>query len=407
MAVEAIEGVRPEIRRAIAAAVDQGGVVTATDLPYPGKRQVRAGGRRGGREREGVTGDRRERPRPRTDGQADGQTDGGDKGGGRPIETRSRRPPSKHTPPTPTEQKQTQNQQGKVRDTYDLGDRLVVVTTDRQSAFDRLLAAVPFKGAVLNATAAWWFERTTHIVPNAVVSVPDPCVTVMRKCEVFPVEFVVRGFLTGSTETSLWTHYCAGARTYCGNAFPDGMRKNERLARNVVTPTTKSEDRDEPITPEEIVARGLMTQGEWDAAARAALRLFEFGQAEAARRGLLLVDTKYELGRDPSAGGRITLLDEVHTPDSSRYWLADSYEARHAQGLEPQSVDKEFLRLWFRSACDPYADAELPEAPRELVEELAARYVYLYERITGEDFAPTPLSPPANERIIAALAKAL
>lgn len=294
-----------------------------------------------------------------------------------------------------------------MRDTYDLGDRLVVVTTDRQSAFDRLLASVPFKGAVLNSVAAWWFERTTHILPNAVLSVPDPCVTIMRKCDVFPVEFVVRGFLTGSTETSLWTHYSAGERLYCGNAFPDGMRKNDRLARNVVTPTTKSEDRDEPITPQEIVARGLMTQAEWDEASKAALRLFEFGQAEAARRGLLLVDTKYELGRDPSAGGRITLLDEVHTPDSSRYWLEGSYAERHAQGLEPQSVDKEFLRLWFRSACDPYADAELPAAPRELVEELAARYVYLYERITGEQFAPTPLSPPANARIAAALARAL
>jgi phosphoribosylaminoimidazole-succinocarboxamide synthase len=260
---------------------------------------------------------------------------------------------------------------------------------------------------VLNATAAWWFERTTHILPNAVVSVPDPNVTVMRKCDVFPVEFVVRGFMTGSTDTSLWTHYSNGARSYCGNQFPDGMRKNDRLARNVVTPTTKAEDHDEPVTPDEIVERGLMTREEWDAASAAALRLFEFGQQEAARRGLLLVDTKYELGRDPAAGGRITLLDEVHTPDSSRYWLADTYEQRHAQGLEPQSVDKEFLRLWFRSACDPYADAELPAAPRELVEELAARYVYLYERITGEEFAPPPLSPKANERIAAALAKAL
>ena len=198
---------------------------------------------------------------------------------------------------------------GKVRDTYDLGDRVVIVTTDRQSAFDRLLAAIPFKGQVLNQTAAWWFEQTRGIVPNALLSTPDPNVAVMRKCDVFPVEFVVRGFMTGSTDTSLWTHYSAGARTYCGNAFPDGMRKNERLAANVITPTTKAEDHDEPIAPADIVARGLMSQADWDAASAAALRLFEFGQREAARRGLLLVDTKYEFGKD--ADGNVLLIDEV------------------------------------------------------------------------------------------------
>ena len=198
---------------------------------------------------------------------------------------------------------------GKVRDTYDLGDRVVIVTTDRQSAFDRLLAAIPFKGQVLNQTAAWWFEQTRGIVPNALLSTPDPNVAVMRKCDVFPVEFVVRGFMTGSTDTSLWTHYSAGARTYCGNAFPDGMRKNERLAANVITPTTKAEDHDEPIAPADIVARGLMSQADWDAASAAALRLFEFGQREAASRGLLLVDTKYEFGKD--ADGNVLLIDEV------------------------------------------------------------------------------------------------
>ncbi|PNW85984.1 hypothetical protein CHLRE_03g202113v5 [Chlamydomonas reinhardtii] len=294
--------------------------------------------------------------------------------------------------------------QGKVRDTYDLGDTVVIVTTDRQSAFDRLLASVPFKGAVLNQTAAWWLGATAHIAPSALLSCPDPNVAVMKKCAVFPVEFVCRGFMTGSTDTSLWTHYKAGARSYCGNDFPDGMRKNDRLASNVITPTTKAEDHDVPISPAEIVAQGLMTQQEWDTVSSAALRIFEFGQAEAAKRGLLLVDTKYEFGKD--ANGVIHIIDEVHTPDSSRYWLADTYEARHAAGQEPQNIDKEFLRLWFRERCDPYKDAVLPEAPAELVCELSKRYVYLYEKITGQPFAVPDLDTPINDRILANLQKA-
>ena len=228
----------------------------------------------------------------------------------------------------------------------------------------------------------------------------------MRKCEVFPVEFVVRGFMTGSTETSLWTHYSAGEREYCGVSFPDGMAKNARLAANVITPTTKAETHDEPIAPADIVGRGLMTAADWEAASAAALALFAFGQAEAARRGLLLVDTKYEFGRDPATGA-VTLVDEIHTPDSSRYWLAASYAARHAAGAEPESVDKEFLRLWFRAHCDPYADAELPAAPAELVAELARRYILLYETITGEAFAPPAGAPPPGERIRAAVLAAL
>lgn len=286
---------------------------------------------------------------------------------------------------------------GKVRDTYELDDKIVIVTTDRQSAFDRLLASIPFKGQVLNQTAAWWFAHTTHIIPNAVLAVPDPNITIMKKCAVFPVEFVVRGFMTGSTDTSLWTHYKAGARQYCGNTFPDGMAKNQRLATNVITPTTKSEEHDEPISPADIVSRGLMSQADWDRASSAALALFAHGQAEAAKRGLLLVDTKYELGKD--AEGNIMLLDEIHTPDSSRYWLADSYESRLAAGQEPQNIDKEFLRLWFRERCDPYKDEVLPEAPRELVEELSRRYVYLYERITGQPFDPPALEEPVKQRM--------
>jgi phosphoribosylaminoimidazole-succinocarboxamide synthase len=286
---------------------------------------------------------------------------------------------------------------GKVRDTYDLGDKILVVTTDRQSAFDRQLASIPFKGQVLNQTSAWWFEKTEHIVDNAVLDVPDPNVVIMQKCTVFPVEFVVRGFMTGSTDTSLWTHYKAGARQYCGNFFPDGLVKNQRLLSNIITPTTKSDTHDEPISPTDIIAKGLMTAKDWQVTSTAALKLFEFGQQEAAKRGLLLVDTKYEFGK--TADGRILLIDEIHTPDSSRYWLADSYDDHFAKGKEPQNIDKEFLRLWFRACCDPYNDKVLPEAPCELVKELSQRYVYLYEHITGETFLPPDINESINHRI--------
>jgi phosphoribosylaminoimidazole-succinocarboxamide synthase len=246
---------------------------------------------------------------------------------------------------------------------------------------------------------------TTHIVPNALLSTPDPNTCIMKKCTVFPVEFVVRGFMTGSTDTSLWTHYKAGKREYCGNNFPDGMKKNDRLSKNVITPTTKAVDHDEPISPKEIVDRGLMTQQDWEKASNAALELFQFGQIEAAKRGLLLVDTKYEFGKDQD--GNILLVDEIHTPDSSRYWIAETYDSRHARGEEPQNIDKEFLRLWFRANCDPYKDEVLPAAPAELVAELSRRYVLLYETITGEKFVPAPLSPDPKERIKANVEAAL
>jgi phosphoribosylaminoimidazole-succinocarboxamide synthase len=203
--------------------------------------------------------------------------------------------------------------------------------------------------------------------------------------------------MTGSTETSLWTHYSNGAREYCGNRFPDGMKKNERLQENVLTPTTKAVDRDVPISAGEIVAQGLMSQADWDVASRAALALFEFGQQEAAKRGLILVDTKYEFGKDPE--GTILLIDEIHTPDSSRYWVMDGYEERLAQGMEPSTIDKEFLRLWFRANCDPYKDKVLPEAPVELVRELSRRYILLYETITGENFVPASPELDPSERI--------
>jgi len=286
---------------------------------------------------------------------------------------------------------------GKVRDIYATEDAVVIATTDRQSAFDRILASVPYKGQVLNQTAAWWFGKTGHIIKNAFLAAPDPNVTVMRKAEVFPVEFVVRGYITGTTSTSLWTVYNKGQREYCGNVFPDGLRKNDKLPANVLTPTTKAADHDEPISPAEIVSRGLMTQAQWDEASSKALELFAFGQEVAARNGMLLVDTKYEMGLD--ADGDVVLIDEVHTPDSSRWWVAGTYEPRHAAGEEPENIDKEFLRLWFAANCDPYKDAVLPEAPQELVEELSRRYVQLYETITGETFVPEDSGAEPSERM--------
>lgn len=294
---------------------------------------------------------------------------------------------------------------GKVRDRYDLGDRLVLITTDRQSAFDRVLAAIPFKGQVLNLTSAWWFEQTRHILPNHVLGIPDPNVTLARKCEVFPIEFVVRGYITGTTSTSLWTVYESGARTYCGNALPEGLVKNQKLTRSLLTPTTKEEKHDRPISPEEIVAEGWMKAEDWERCSAAALELFAFGQRKAAEHGLILVDTKYEMGRSES--GEILLIDEIHTPDSSRYWLAASYADRMAAGREPENVDKEFLRLWFRDNCDPYKDAVLPAAPDELVVELSRRYLFLYEKITGRRFEFPEAGRPVRERILANLERVL
>lgn len=286
--------------------------------------------------------------------------------------------------------------QGKVRDTYDLGDKLLLITTDRQSAFDRVLASVPYKGQVLNLTSAWWFEQTEHIVPNHLICVPDPNVMIAKKCKVFPIEFVVRGYITGTTSTSLWTQYNKGVRNYCGISFPEGMLKNQKLEAAVLTPTTKDDHHDKPISPSEIVAEGWMTKEDWEEASCAALKLFQFGVETAAKHGLILVDTKYEFGRD--ADGRIVLIDEIHTPDSSRYWLADSYAERFAAGLEPENIDKEFLRLWFKDNCDPYNDKVLPVAPQELIETLASRYIQLYEMITGKKFTLT--KPQAAEQRI-------
>ncbi len=286
---------------------------------------------------------------------------------------------------------------GKVRDTFDLGRELLLVCTDRQSAFDRILALIPFKGRVLNQVSAFWFENTKDIVKNHIIAVPDPNVTIAKKCSVFPIEFVVRGYLTGSTDTSAWMLYKKGVRNICGNLLPDGMVKNEKFDRPILTPTTKSDKHDEPISAEEIVDRGIIDEATWRKLESIVFSLFKRGTEIASKNGLILVDTKYELGIDEK--GEITLIDEIHTPDSSRYWLKATYEERFGRGEEPDNIDKEFLRLWFRDHCDPYKDPVLPEAPTDLIVELSSRYIRLYEMITGSQFS-VDVSEPVKDRMI-------
>ena len=285
---------------------------------------------------------------------------------------------------------------GKVRDAYFLDDKVVMISTDRQSAFDRVLAAIPYKGAVLNSVSAWWFKKTEHLFPNHLISTPDPNVSIVEKCTVFPVEFVVRGYITGTTDTSLWTVYNSGDREYCGNILPEGLKKNDKLDTPMLTPTTKDKVHDRPVSREEIIDLGLMSAEDYDIAAKMSLDLFAFGQETAKKNGLILVDTKYEIGTDSSE--KIKFVDEIHTPDSSRFWMSGSYKERINAGQEPENIDKEFLRLWFAKNCDPYNDEVLPDAPDDLVAELSARYILLYELITGEKFV-FPNLDDINKRI--------
>jgi phosphoribosylaminoimidazole-succinocarboxamide synthase len=288
---------------------------------------------------------------------------------------------------------------GKVRDNYDLADgRRILISTDRQSAFDQILAAVPFKGRLLTQIARFWFEATADIAANHVLEYPDPNVVVGRRLAMLPVEIVVRDYLTGSTETSIWPMYRDGRRAMYGLHLPDGLRKNDRLATTVITPTTKAAagSHDAPVTPAEIVERGLLSQAQWDEVAALSLRLFARGRAMSAERGLILVDTKFEFGLDPA--GRITLADEILTPDSSRYWKSASYAERHGRGEEPENLDKEFLRLWIAGRCDPYREP-IPPIPEETLIEFTGKYIALYESVTGKSFAPPPPDEAVKARI--------
>jgi len=275
---------------------------------------------------------------------------------------------------------------GKVRDNYDLPDgRRIIIATDRLSAFDRILCAVPFKGQVLTQTARFWFEQTADLCPNHVLSYPDPNVVVGQRLDILPVEIVVRDYLAGSTGTSVLTLYKAGQREMYGHTLPDGLRDNQRLPQPIITPTSKAfhGGHDAPLTPAEILEQKLVTPAQWAQLTAYAFALFARGQEIAARNGLILVDTKYEFGTD--AAGHIILADEIHTPDSSRYWRASSYQPRFDAGERPESFDKDFVRSWVAARCDPYHDA-IPEIPEELILATAAVYIEAYETITGQRF---------------------
>lgn len=288
---------------------------------------------------------------------------------------------------------------GKVRDNYDLADgRRIIIASDRLSAFDRILCAIPFKGEVLTQTARYWFEQTADICANHVLDYPDPNVLVARHLDILPVEIVVRGYLAGTTGTSILPLYKKGQRTMYGMTLPDGVRDNAKLAEPIITPTSKEFDggHDEPLTPAEILERKLLTPAQWDELSATALALFARGQKNAEERGLILADTKYEFGVAPD--GAIVLADEIHTPDSSRYWRASSYQSRFEAGERPDSFDKDFVRSWVTSQCDPYKDP-IPEIPQELIAGTAAVYVEAFETITGRSFAPDLGGSTVLERI--------
>lgn len=288
---------------------------------------------------------------------------------------------------------------GKVRDIVDLGDRVALVATDRVSAFDRVLGTVPYRGQVLNQLAAWWFARIDDIVASHLLEVPDPNVTIGRKCETLPVEVVVRARLSGSTSTSLWTRYAAGERTIYGIDFPDGMVKNDALPAPIITPTTKAEQggHDEPITEVEIVERGLVSAARWDEVRTAALAVFSRGVEVAEAAGLVLVDTKYEFGTDE---GELTIIDEVHTPDSSRFWRASTVDERRAAGEEPENLDKETIRLAY-AARGYRGDGDPPPIEADVAVMAAGAYQEAFTLLTGEPFVPG--SYPAAPRVTAAI----
>jgi phosphoribosylaminoimidazole-succinocarboxamide synthase len=293
---------------------------------------------------------------------------------------------------------------GKVRSSWACGDdRRLLVTTDRLSAFDRVIAGVPYKGQVLNQLSAWWFDRTSDVIANHMVSVPDPNALLALAARPLPVEVVVRGYITGVTDTSLWGMYAGGARSMYGHDFPDGLRKNTALPRHVVTPTTKAFDggHDVPITCDEVVASGLLPAELWDRVMEAALALFARGVELGERAGLILADTKYEFGI--TADDELILIDEIHTPDSSRWWVADSYGHRVEHDQEPESLDKEVVRRAF-AELGYKGDGPIPELPGEVWSATTGRYITAYECLTGTPFAPGAY--PVPDRLIDNLTKA-
>lgn len=292
---------------------------------------------------------------------------------------------------------------GKVREWYDLPDgKRLIVTTDRLSAFDRVLARVPYKGQVLNQLSAWWFGQTQDILPNHILSIPDPNVALVTRVTPLLVEVVVRGYITGVTTTALWYRYSLGEREIYGYHFPDGLKKDQALPEPIITPTTKAASgHDERLTVAEVTGKGILDADTWEQVQAAALAIFKRGQQLARKAGLILVDTKYEFGVTPA--GQVMLIDEVHTPDSSRFWKADSYEASIAAGLEPENFDKELVRKAYIER-GYHGEGEPPELPTELWAAATQRYITIYEMLSGESFVPGAY--PVEERLAENLKKA-
>jgi len=293
--------------------------------------------------------------------------------------------------------------QGKVRDFWIKDNKRILVTTDRLSAFDVILGFIPFKGTILNLLSEFWFKETKSIITNHMISVPDPNVMVAFNCDPIPVEMVVRGYMTGVTKTSIWYSYKNGDRTIYGIKFPEGLKKNQKLPHPVITPTTHGGGKsghDDRLTREEIIKRKLVTSKLYSQMEKAALKLFQYGSKLCDRCGLVLVDTKYEFGLHK---GKLMLIDEIHTPDSSRFWLADTYQSRIKKGLEPENFDKEFLRLWYAKR-GYLGDGAPPKMPKDLILSVSERYISVYEKITGKKF--TPISYPLEEKIISNLKRA-
>jgi phosphoribosylaminoimidazole-succinocarboxamide synthase len=288
--------------------------------------------------------------------------------------------------------------EGKVRDNYTTSDgRRFIVVTDRISAFDRVLGTLPLKGQVLNRVAHFWFEATRDVAPNHMLSVPDPNVLCARECTPLPVEMVVRAYLTGTTSTSIWVHYERGEREFCGHELPNGMRRHQALPKPILTPSTKAEKGGHDVSAprDRILELSKMPARDFDRAAELAMALFERGQKLCAERGLILVDTKYEFGKTPD--GEIVLIDEIHTPDSSRFWLAGSYEERFAQGLDPESFDKEYVRRYLAERGF-LGDGPIPPIPDEVRVEATRRYIEAIEQIMGAPFVPNLEEPLARMR---------
>lgn len=294
---------------------------------------------------------------------------------------------------------------GKVRHVYDTpeGNKLLV-TSDRLTAFDRQITTIPFKGQVLTQLAKFWFEQTKDICPNHVIDYPDSNIVQCKNLKMLPVELVVRGYLAGSTGTSILTMYKRGERNMYGAKFADGMVDNQKLETPIITPTTKAAmgDHDAPLSAAQIVEEGILPADVWEQVSAYALALFKRGQEIAAKAGLILADTKYEFGFDEN--GVLTLGDEIHTPDSSRYWMADSYAKRIAAGEQPQALDKDQVRRWVVARCDPYKD-DIPEIPDELRIATAEVYIDVYEKITGAKFDFPETSEDLEARVLKALKK--